>query len=161
METQELLEYLNIPFSFQKRPTPLTPQLRVIWGLSILVLILDIGSRGKSSSVTRLHLLNWAIRSDENRQRMSKLLENRSSPVADFIQYDPAFTRAIEYAIAEGLVEMKNNVTNKPINLIVKGKKLANEIISTENCLEEEKSFLRQKGNLVTETLAKSLFRLT
>ena len=161
MEIQELLEYLDVPFSFQKRPTPLSPQYRVIWGLSTLVLILEIGSKGQISPVTRLHLLNWAIRSDENRERMSQLIENRSSLVAEFIKYDPGFTRAIEYAIADGLVEMKNNVTNKPISLTAKGKKLAKEIIATNDCLEKEKKFLKQKGKLVTAELSKSLFKLS
>ncbi|MCY7331783.1 MAG: hypothetical protein LH649_03800 [Pseudanabaena sp. CAN_BIN31] len=161
METQELLEYLDIPFSFQKRETPLLPQYRVIWGLSILVLILEISSYGKSSSIKRLHLLNWAIRSDENRQRMSKLIEDRSSIVSEFIKYDPGFTRAIEYAIADDLVKMKNNTKNKPIYLIEKGTKLAKEIIATKNCLEEEKTFLRQKGKLITNELAESLFELS
>jgi len=161
MEIRELLEYLDVPFSFQKRPTPLSPQYRVIWGLSTLVLILEIGSKGQTSPVTRLHLLNWAIRSDENRERMSQLIENRSSLVAEFIKYDPGFTRAIKYAIADGLVEMKNNVTNKPISLTAKGKKLAKEIIATNDCLEEEKKFLKQKGKLVTAELSKSLFKLS
>jgi hypothetical protein len=161
MEIQELLEYLDIPFSFQKRPTPLSPQYRVIWGLSILVLILEIGSKAQTSPLTRLHLLNWAIRSSENRERMSQLIENRSSPVAEFIKYDPGFTRAIEYAIADGLVEIKNNATNKPISLTAKGKKFAKEIIATNNCLEEEKNFLKQKGKLITADLSKSLFKLS
>lgn len=161
METQELLEYLDIPFSFQKRETPLLPQYRVIWGLSILVLILEIGSTRKSSSIKRLHLLNWAIKSNENRQIMSKLIEDRSSIVSEFIKYDPGFTRAIEYAIADNLVEMKNNKTNKPICLIEKGTKLAKEIIATKNCLEEEKTFLRQRGKLITNELAESLFKLS
>ena len=62
MDNQELLNYLvDIPFTFHQRPTPLEPQFRVIWGLSILVLILYICSRGKKSSVSRLHFLSSPI----------------------------------------------------------------------------------------------------
>jgi len=161
MNSQDLLAYLDVPFSFQKRPNPLSPQYRVIWGLSILVLILEVGSNRKSSSIKRLHLLNWAIKSDENQQQMSKLIENRSSIVSEFIKYDPAFTRAIEYAIADELVEMKNNKKNKPLCLIEKGTKLVKEIIAVKSCLEDEKTFLRQKGKLITNELAESLFKLS
>jgi hypothetical protein len=145
MKEQELLGYLDIPFSFQERPIPLQPQSRVTWGLSILVVILEICSRGKSSSVQRLHFLNWSIRSCENRKRMIEILEKRSSPLATLIQYDPGFNRAIEYAIAEGLVEIKNK--NAKVFLTASGRKLAQEIIALDNCLEEEKKILKEKGS--------------
>jgi hypothetical protein len=148
MNNQELLESLNIPFTFCRKPIPLEPQFRVIWGLSILVLILHICSRGKKSSISRLHFLSWAVRSAENRENLVELLENRHSPLAALVQYDPSFDRAIEYALAEKLVETDNG---KIIRLISNGKALAKQIIETENCLEEEKDFLKQKGVLVKE----------
>jgi hypothetical protein len=157
MQPQELLEYLDIPFSFHKKPIPLQPQLRVIWGLSTLVLILHICSRGKRSSITRLHILNWAIRTPENREKLAELLENRSSPLATFVQYEPGFNKAIEYAIAEGLVKMEKNGR---VCLTSNGVKLAKEIRATEQCLEDEKTFLIMRGASVTEELAKSLLKL-
>lgn len=156
MEEKELLEHLNISFSFHERPTPLPPQSRVIWGLAILVLILEICSRSRRSSISRLHILNWAVRSNENRQQMVELLENRLSPLATLVRFDPGFNRAIEYALAEGLVEMKNNGR---ILLGQDGRRLAQEIISLKDCLSDEKVFLREKGSAVTEELAKSLLK--
>lgn len=157
MQEQEVLEYLDIPFSFHERPTPLQPQLRVIWGLSALVLILKIASRAKSSSVSRLHLLNWAIRNSENRERVVELIERKSSLFATLVQYNPGFNRAIEYALAEGLIEMKTK--NAKIFLTHSGENVAGEIISLENCFEEEKKFLKKKGSLITEDLAKKIFK--
>jgi hypothetical protein len=156
MRTQELLEYLNISFSFCERPTPLQPQLRVIWGLSILVLILEVCSRSKRSSISRLHLLNWGIRNNENRERIVELLENRLSPSAILIQYEPGFNKAIDYALAEELIKSE---TNGRVSLMQNGQKLAKEIISLDDCLEEEKKFLRSKGSVITEKLAKILFK--
>jgi hypothetical protein len=158
MQTQELLEYFDIPFSFHKQPTPLQPQLRVVWGLSTLVLILKICSRSQRSSISRLHLLSWAIRSAENRERMVELLENRLSPLVNLIHYDPGFNRAIEYALAEGLIEAQNKGR---VSLTQNGIKLAQEIIHLEDCLEEEKTFLKIRGSAITETLAKSLLKST
>jgi hypothetical protein len=156
MDNQELLNYLDIPFIFHQRPTPLEPQFRVIWGLSILVLILYICSHGKKSSISRLHFLSWAVRSAENRENLVELLENRHSPLTALVQYDPSFERAIEYALAEKLVETDNG---KTIRLVSDGKALAQQIIATENCLDEEKDFLSQKGVLVTEGKAKTFLR--
>jgi hypothetical protein len=152
MDNQELLNYLDIPFTFHQRPTSLEPQFRVIWGLSILVLILYICSHGKKSSVSRLHFLSWAVRSAENRENLIELLENRHSPLAALVQYDPSFDRAIAYALAEKLVETDNG---KTICLATNGQALAKQIIKTESCLEEEKDFLKQKGVLVKEEQVK------
>jgi hypothetical protein len=153
MQTQELLAYLDIEFSFREQPVPLQPQLRVIWGLSILVLILHICSRGGRSSITRLHLLNWAIRNHESRERLTEVLKNRSSPFANLIRCEPGFNRAIEYALAESLVEIVNSSKNLRICLSQKGRQLANEIIEDKNCLRDEKVFLQVDLKLVSEVI--------
>lgn len=87
---------------------------------------------------------------------MIELLENRLSPFANLIQYEPGFNRAIEYALAEGLIEMRNQGR---FSLTQNGRKLAKEIIALENCFEDEKKFLREKGSAITEGLAKSLLK--
>jgi hypothetical protein len=156
MEDRELLEYLNIPFYFRSQPVPIQPQSRVIWGLSILVLILRISSRNARSSVTRLHLLNWGLRNDVNRKRLVELIESNSSPLAA-IRCDPGFDQAIQYAIAESLVEVVSGAKNIRICLSDKGCQFANEIIAEEECLVEEKKFLREKCSSVTEGLATKL----
>lgn len=156
IDDQQMLDILNLPFSFRKRPVPLNSQSRIIWGVSTLVLILFTCSRGKKSSVTRLHTLNWAIRSSENQSKMTELLENRVPPSTLFIKYDPGFNRAIEYAVAEGLVEMQGKAR---VRLLNKGMHLAREIIEDEECLIEAKDFLHNKGALLTEGLSKQLLK--
>lgn len=153
---QETLDLLNLPFSFRKRPVPLNSQSRIIWGISVLALILYICSRGKKSSITRLHILNWAVRSSENKSKMIELLENRIAPSAIFIKYDPGFNRAIEYAIAEGLVEVQGKAR---VLLLNKGSQLAREIIEDSECFEETRIFLQNKGSLLTEGLSTQLLK--
>jgi hypothetical protein len=157
MEDWEFLEYLNIPFCFRSQPIPIQPQSRTIWGLSILVLILRISSRKDRSSITRLHLLNWGLRDDENRKQFIELIEGSSSSLAALIRCDPGFDQAIKYAIAESLVEVINGSKNIRICLSDKGRQFANEIIAEEGCLEEEKKFLRERCSSVTERLASKL----
>jgi hypothetical protein len=45
--------------------------------------------------------------------------------------------------------------------LTASGRKLAQEIIALDNCLEEEKKILKEKGSSITEELAKSLLKST
>jgi hypothetical protein len=152
MDSSELLEYLDIPFRFQERPVPLAPQLRTVWGLTILVLILKICSRGQRSSVSRLHLLNWAMRNHENANRMINILENRSSPMVNLIQCDPSFTKAIEYAVAEGLVRMENNGR---VCLQDTGKKFFRGMLARgEEVLEEQRIFCYGEiGNTIVKII--------
>lgn len=159
MQNKELIELLDIPFSFSEQPAPLEPQLRVIWGMSILVLILKICSRGRRSSIPRLHLINWSLRNNRNRERLIELLENNLSPWGGSIGYDPGFSRAIEYAIAESIVGLDENTENLRVHLSEKGRTLADEIIEIEDCLAEEKKFLREKCAPVNETFVKRFLR--
>ncbi|PZV10280.1 MAG: hypothetical protein DCF32_00230 [Leptolyngbya sp.] len=159
MQTDELIDLFDIPFAFRGQPTPLQPQLRIIWGLSILVLILSICSRSNRSSIPRLHVLNWALRSSQNRERLISLLEDNSSPLGILVRYEPGFNRAIEYAIAESIVEPMGSSQNLRIQLLEKGKQFAQEISDLSDCLEEEKIFLRERGAAVNETFVKNLLR--
>lgn len=159
MQTSELFELFNIPFSFHSQPTPIQPQLRVVWGLSILVLILRICSRSNRSSIPRLHVLNWAVRSSRNQGKLIEALENSSSPIGVLIRHDPGFNRAIEYAIAEAIVEPVGSRDNLRIQLLEKGNQFANDILELSDCLEEEKNFLRERGSAVNESFVKGLLR--
>ena len=133
MQTQELIDLLDIPFSFHEQSAPLQPQLRVIWGLSILVLILHICSRGKRSSIPRLHLINWSIRNRENRDKLINFLETDSFPLGVLIRFEPGFSRAIEYAIADSIVEPVGSRENLRIHLLQKGTQMATEIIEIDD----------------------------
>lgn len=156
MNSKELLSYLDIPFSFQSRPVPVQPQVRVVWGLSILVLILYLSSRGKKSSIARLHLLNWALRNSDNAEKLLSVIRSESRSLLSPISFEPGFNQAITYAISESLV--KRNKSGK-IFLTEKGVVLAKEVISNDDCLQHERNFLVKIKNSATESLANSLFK--
>ncbi|MBD2234402.1 hypothetical protein [Phormidium tenue] len=157
MDNQDIFNLIDIPFSFQKRPSPLYYPYRTVWGISILVLILHVCSRGKRSSITRLHILNWATRNSENQTKIVELLEGRLSRTSLIVSHDPGFDRAIEYSIAEGLAVVEGKAR---IKLVAKGIQMAKEIMSIEDCLLEEKVFLQKKGSSLTEGLSASLLKL-
>ena len=124
----------------------------------MVAIILHICCRGKRSSITRLHLLNWAARSAKNKEMLIVFLENRTSPMTALIRYEPGFNRAIEYALADKLVEMTGKKGS--VKLTEKGQIFSNEILVDDEVFRDEKEFLRTIGAAVTEDLAKSLVRL-
>ena len=59
--------------TFHRKPMPLMAEHRPIYKITQLLLVLYLSSRGKKSSLIRLHLFSWVLK-DEIRKKM--LLES-------------------------------------------------------------------------------------
>lgn len=143
-----LLPELDVPFTFTRRPSPLDPELRPEWRLSVLVLLLRVCCRGTRSSLRKLHLLNWTIRSNEARLRLFALLDETIGPEDIEIRVEPALNRAIDFAAAEGLVRF---VGGDKVELTPSGVSLAAEIVSAPDCLVHERAFMERLRLRLTE----------
>lgn len=136
------------PFTFKRRPIPMPAEVRPPWKVAELLLILQLSSRGGKSTLKRLHLLNWAIRSPANRKAFG---ESRSatSPLLKFnVRFEPAFSRAIDLASGQKLIEW---VGGDRVQLSASGTELAQKILEQPNTLEDERTFLLSIGKSVTE----------
>lgn len=136
------------PFTFKRRPVPVPAEARPSWKVAELLVILQISSRGGKSTLKRLHLLNWAVRSVANRHAFR---ESRSAPSPLFrfnVRFEPAFSRAIDLAAGQSLVDW---VSGDKIQLSAKGTELAQKILADPAVLQEERAFLRDLGKSVTE----------
>jgi hypothetical protein len=67
---------IALPFRFTRKPMPIAAELRPDWKMAALLLILQLSSHGGKSSLKRLHILNWAIRSPEFREEFEKVRAN-------------------------------------------------------------------------------------
>jgi hypothetical protein len=74
------------------------------------------------------------------------------------VRIDPALNRAIEYAIAEKVVEAHARNNTLVLALTEAGKEFAREIIATPDCMEAEKEFAEQlRGKLPNEKVEEIL----
>ena len=64
----------DVQFSFQRRPISLPGDLRPTWRIGLLTILMVQCCRQQRSSLTRLHVLSWAVRSEENYEDMLALL---------------------------------------------------------------------------------------
>lgn len=159
---------LDVPFTFAARPTPLPCDLRPVWRLHILVLILDQCWGGRAS-LEQLHVLNWAIRSEETRTTFLQFLRGRRTPNETVVRYDPSLTRAIDFALGEQLVTRYGDEPlvgsesrgASPFRLLLtkKGRDLVAEIRSWKDCFAMEKDFLAGIGKKITQGQVEALFR--
>jgi hypothetical protein len=86
---------IKIPIRFKKRPNAVAPDFRPGWKVSLLLLILQFGSRGGKSSLTRLHVLNWAVRSNRHQQQLLTTMESEAPLFSFNVRFEPAFSRAM------------------------------------------------------------------
>jgi hypothetical protein len=150
METDLIdhLAKLGSSFTFQKRPIPIPHELRADYRMATLLLMLHhCGWKGQAA-LDKLHVLNWALRSNSTRQamldRLAGNLHMRDVPV----KFDPAFSRAIDLARGEGYVE---RTSTGAIVLAPIGTAWLADILSESSCLVGEKAFLKSVGKSLTK----------
>ena len=98
----DLERALDVPFTFKRRPVPLPGDMRPVWRLHVLVLLLDQCWGGKATH-QQLHVLNWAIRTEETRAAFLQFVHGHRAPNQTIVRYDPSLNRAVDFAFAEGI----------------------------------------------------------
>lgn len=138
-------------FTFKRRPSPVPAEARPLWKIAALLFMLKLSSRSGKSSLKRLHLLNWAVRSNANR---NLFLNSRQASLPLFrfnVRFEPAFSRAMDLAAGNDLV---NWVGGDRIQISAKGDRLAGEFLKDNSILLDERAFLSGLGKSVTEAEA-------
>lgn len=146
---------LEATFTFRRRPVALPGDLRPTWRIGLLSLLLSKCCRQQRSSLTRLHVLNWAVRSEASYEDLTALIEDKLSPDQLIVRFDPAFNRAIDFAIGEGLVK---RVDGSRIELTEPGKTFAEAISMDAEVYVIEKKLIDVIKQKVSETLVNNIF---
>lgn len=154
------LKDLQIPelctsFFFRRRPIAVPGDLRPAWRIGLLMLLLKKCCRHSRSSLTRIHVLDWAVRTPDNQPPLLALLSKAVTPDSLMVRFDPALNRAIDFALGEGLMQ---RIAGSRIELTRNGDVLANDIIKDEALYPAEKSFVDEIRQQVTEGLVDQVF---
>ena len=138
---------------FTIKPAPVLVEHRPLFKIAQLLLILTIASRGGRSSLARLQLFNWALKTE----RRLPLLQDAAKSgrlVTTGWGFDPAVPIALRFAVAEGLVED----TSTGYQITTKGESFAREL-TTAGLLESERQGLTSIGKKVTERMVTDVAR--
>jgi hypothetical protein len=138
-------------FRFTRRPMAIAAELRPDWKIGALLLILHLSSRAGKSSLRRLHILNWALRSAKNRAEFEQVRDHRQPLFSFQFRFEPALGRAINLAVGENYVDW---VGGDRLQITAKGKRWMAEILKDETVMQEERDFLTRIGKDITETIA-------
>src|SRR6266404_2077972 len=142
---------IDRPFTFRRRPIPVPAESRAVWKVAELLLILRLSSRGGRSSLKRLHLLNWAVRSASNRAAFADSRRGTLPLFRFIVRFEPAFSRAIDLAAGLGYVDWNGG---DRIQLSAKGNELADQFLKDTSLLQNERTFFGEIGKSVTESEA-------
>jgi hypothetical protein len=154
-EANRIRAKLTGEFSVTQRPEPIPGDLRLGWGVSLLLLVLA-SSRGQRCSLQKVHFLAHLSRTAKSRQQMREVLARRRGPVDLSIRIEPWVNRAAAFAAASGLVHVRDG---KALALSDEGKK-AVAAIRKEKLLEDEASFLEDVGKLTTEQVVERMMKM-
>lgn len=147
---------LDGPYLYTERPKPMPGDLRISWGIAMLLLALR-SSRGQKASFNKLQFLAHAVRSPEGRDDVRSLMrrELHSSEVS--VRVEPWLNRAVAFAHAQKLVEVSRG---KSVALTDSGKKAAASIAASDALFKAEKSFLTDVGPKLTDEIVTKIWRM-
>lgn len=154
--SNDVVTDIKIPFRFKRRPRSIAPDFRIDWKISLLLLILELSSRGGKSSLNRLHVLNWAVRSSKHQEEFVATRDSESPLFSFSVRFEPAFSRAIDVAVAAGLT---NWVGGNRLELTPRGRTLAKSVLKEKELFEPEVAFLTRVGKSVSESEALGLLK--
>lgn len=143
-------------FTYTARPDPIPGDLRMSWGIVVLLLGLFY-SRGKKSNFQKLQFMAHAVRLPEGREEVRGLLSGEYKPTEVSVRVEPSLNRAVALAHALKLVKIEKGTS---VSLIEAGEKIAVAIVKDHDTLREEVSFLREVAPKMTDALMKRVWRL-
>lgn len=146
---------LETDFLFRRQPVAIPGDLRPGWRIGLLVLLLKNCCRSGRTSLARLHVLNWAIRTAENRQALRLVIAGDLAPQTLVVRVEPFLNRAIDFAVAEGLVR---RLGGSKLELAPQGKGLAEDIEKIAAAFTKEKQYIDEIGQKVSEAMVDKIF---
>jgi hypothetical protein len=137
---------------FVRRPSPVLVEHRPLYKITQLLLVLHMSSRGGKSTLPRLHLFNWALKSTD---RIRKLVDAAKAKELSMTAwgFDPALAIAIRFAVAENLL----HTSSTGYQLTDKSRAFITEVLKDTDAFASERKLLTQIGKDITEGMVEKV----
>lgn len=143
-------------FSFVSRPVPVPGDLRLVWRLCLLLMMLGT-SRKKKASLVKLHVLNDAVLSYAAAAMGGNDADAARAAPRWRVHVEPALARAIDFLVGDKLaawIELSNRIG---LQLTAKGIIVAENRLKDDQVMKNERAFLQTVSREVTESFVTSL----
>jgi hypothetical protein len=143
-------------FSFTARPEPVAGDLRMSWGIGILLLSL-LYAHGKKGSFQKLQFLAHSVRTPEGREDVQDLMAGKLRVTEVSVRVEPWLNRAVSYAHGLGFVDVTKG---KSVSLTEKGREVATALEADKTVFKEEREFLADVAKKLTEAQLTRIWRM-
>lgn len=137
---------------FKRRPSPVLADHRPLYKMGEIALVLYMVSRSRRSSLPRLALFNWALKTPERVEALSQAARRKKLSMATW-GFDPALAVALRFMCAEKLVVEEDG----KFALLPKGEAFAAGTIVDKTAMLAVKRDLELIGKGVTEEMVKAV----
>jgi hypothetical protein len=153
--TARLRRMLRGTFTIHDRAQPVPGDLRINWGVALILLVLA-SSRGQRCSLQKLHFLAHLSRTSHTRTQTRQVLDRTRQPSTLSVRIEPWVNRALAFAVAEGYAVMKDG---KAAALTDQGKAMVDDL-SALSVLADERAFLATVGPRATERVVDLIMKM-
>jgi citrate lyase gamma subunit len=147
---------LDGPFELTARPEPIPGDLRLAWGIALVILILG-RSRAKRASLQKLHFMAHSARTRATRDQAERLLAGTLTSADMVVRVEPWLNRAIAFATAAHLVSLEHGGHAR---LTDSGIETFEKVSSTASLMAEEKAFIEAVARQATEGAIDKIMRM-
>ncbi len=154
---QQLIDSITTGFVFRSRPDPLPPDMRPEWRIAVLLLALVKCGWNGTMTLKKAHVLNWAVRGQASRDNLLRMMRGERELEDVVVRFDPAFNRALDFAVGEGLVDVEKKTTGLVIGILPAGKQLAEAVEEHQDCLKTERAFFEAVKRVPQEKIEELL----
>lgn len=142
--------------TFSKKPISIPPEYRPSYTIGLIVLILKLCCQSSKSSLLKLHLINWALKSKENQESLRKFVHSNYTETSKTWGIEPSLNRALNYSVHEGIC----SISKGKYQLQEKGELFYSKIIEDTEYLNEEIEFLNFLGKRkITDNRIDSIYK--
>ncbi|MDB6049236.1 MAG: hypothetical protein JWR17_1982 [Pseudomonas sp.] len=137
---------------FTQRPMPVLAEHRTLYKISQILLVLHLCGRAEKCSLLKLHLFNWALKSE---RRLASLKEASRKGVLTLPVwgFDPALAIALKFALEDQLV----TALSTGVEISAKGQDFLSFLLKDKDLLSPEKTSLRIIGKGISEKMVDSV----
>jgi len=140
---------------FDAKPDAVPYNYRISYKVSQLCLIMYICGRGSSCSLIKLHMISFALLSQQNMNELIDFSDRVDESV--IVRFDPAVNKALTYSAAYGFISQQPNGYYK---LTEQGKNFAERIKLAGDLMTNEIRLLTELSKKLTETRIKELIEI-
>ncbi|MBR2950357.1 MAG: hypothetical protein IKC46_10895 [Lachnospiraceae bacterium] len=142
--------YISNDIIFDAKASAVPYNYRISYKMALICAIIGKCCGKKGCSAIKLQMISAATTNSKAKDDLLGLLDNPFTSKITVVRFDPAISRAINLAMADGMIFRQSNGLYR---LKDKGKSLLNAIYKDEGTLVVEKQLLAELSNRLTEDM--------